>query len=203
MTPRGQLTPGPISPQPSLRRMLRMILGGDRGGGSHEQARTVRARRGAPAEPLAQPFPSNLHPCGARELHPRFRLSGAAIRPPRQLSTHHPGIHLAVRADAVVRLHRGAPRRRRRGASRRALRHPRPHHRGDHHRGLAHHLDHLAWRERPDARPRRHVCHLNDRAERHDWHGAAHGGCAIGNRNTISKARAPFWWSSPRSPCLR
>jgi Ca2+:H+ antiporter len=29
------------------------------------------------------------------------------------------------------------------------------------------------------------------------------GGCAIGSRNTISKGRAPFSWSSPRSPYLR
>ncbi len=62
----------------------------------------------------------------------------------------------------------------------------------------------LHGREQPDAGPRRHVRHADDRAERHGRRGAADGrACAIGSRNTIWRARAPFSWSSPRSPCSR
>jgi hypothetical protein len=74
------------------------------------------------------------------------------------------------------------------------VRHPRAHHLGDHHRGLADGGDHLAWREQSNARPRRHVRHPDDSAE---------APCATGSRNTISKERVLFWWSSPRSQCSR
>ncbi len=88
----------------------------------------------------------------------------------------HPlAVRLAVRRHDVVRLQRDAACRGARRKTRRAVRHARAHPVGDRHRGRPDRLGHAAWREQPDARPRRHVRHADDRAQRHDRHGADHG----------------------------
>ncbi len=118
---------------------------------------------------------------GSRHPHnPRLHeVRGRAPFRPREPFSHHRDVLVVVRGDDVGRVRRGAPRRRRGRETRQALWHARADIFGDHHRGCTARGDHAARAEQPDARTRRDVRHINDRAQRHGGNGAPHRCAAL------------------------